>query len=396
MFERKYFFMLLLLIVAVAALTSVSAADVNETDMDALGDNLKTTDELEVSNENNGNLALNLSDAGGELADGENSPSKEPDSILTISQSGNYYDDKLVNVKLTDLNGTPLKFKYITLGVYDKYNQIGYPCWSNSEFTDSKGIATFDFNYEDMMNAGTYTVMASSEDTVADNVSLTNFKISKRPLTIKVSNLVTAYNSGKTFNIRVVDSSGRGFGGVNLCMDIAKTRYSPIVRTDANGYVKFKASKLAPGTYKVSVMNEDPYSYSIKTKTASIKINKLPLAVVAKSVYNKKSGGVHIKVINKATKKPVNGIKLVLKVYTGSKYKTYKVVTGYDSKIYKSNGVAAIETNQLGVGNHKVAISISNKIYRGSAVANLKILKTAKYFNKYTGFLTGGKRVLNL
>lgn len=71
---------------------------------------------------------------------------------------------------------------------------------------------------------------------------------------------------------------------------------------------------------------------------------------------------------NKVTKKVVNKLKLKIKVYTGKKYKTYKVTTN-------SKGIAKINTKALKKGKHKVVISSYNKNYSVSKKGVLIIIK---------------------
>ena len=97
--------------------------------------------------------------------------------------------------------------------------------------------------------------------------------------------------------------------------------------------------------------------------TASKKTTKSTLLVSAPKVVNVyKKGTFKVKVKDKKTKKPVKGIKLKIKVYTGKKYKTYSVKTN-------KNGVAKISTKKLSKGTHKVTVTAkATKKYKGKTV----------------------------
>ena len=60
-----------------------------------------------------------------------------------------------------------------------------------------------------------------------------------------------------------------------------------------------------------------------------------------------------MKVIDSKTKKPVAKVKLILKVYTGKKYKKYSLKT--DKK-----GIVSFNMKSLPKGKHKVVINIKS------------------------------------
>ena len=65
-------------------------------------------------------------------------------------------------------------------------------------------------------------------------------------------------------------------------------------------------------------------------------------------------------------REPLYGSKIKLRVYTGTKYKTY-------SGIINNNGIAAINIPKLGLGTHKVEIYLDNK---KRATSSIKIVKS--------------------
>ena len=124
---------------------------------------------------------------------------------------------------------------------------------------------------------------------------------------------------------------------------------------DGHAYINLKApSKL--GSYKVTVTysgyidvngNEGqqikPSSY-----TFTLIVKKYPTTVSAPKVTAKykKSKYFTVKIKNKVTKKVLKNTQIILKVYTGKKYKTYKVKTN-------SKGIAKFNTKKLSVGTDR-------------------------------------------
>ena len=72
-----------------------------------------------------------------------------------------------------------------------------------------------------------------------------------------------------------------------------------------------------------------------------------------------------MKVVDK-NNKPVSGATLKLKVYTGKNYKTVTIATN-------SKGVANYKTTSLGLGTHKVVISVSSAFTAKSVSSSIKI-----------------------
>ena len=181
--------------------------------------------------------------------------------------------------------------------------------------------------------------------------------------------LVTTYYSGKTLQIKVVTPSGKPAIRV-LLLAVAKSSkktYSLPVATNSKGIATIKASKLNAGTYKITVyeafciLGEDPGDEKyIKVPgvltTTTLKVKKTKAIVNAPKVKfkYKKSNYFKVALKHKSTKKPMSGIKLKLKVYTGKKYKTYAVKTN-------KKGVAKFNTKKLSYGKHNVKVMSGNK-----------------------------------
>ncbi len=182
--------------------------------------------------------------------------------------------------------------------------------------------------------------------------------------------LVTTYLSGKTLQIKVITApSSKPAVGV-LLLAVAKSSkktYSLPITTNSKGIATIKASKLNAGKYKIKVYEAfcipgaDPGDERyikvpvVLTKT-TLEVKKTKAIVKAPKVKFKYKKSKYFKVTlkHKSTKKPMSGIKLKLKVYTGKKYKTYTVKTN-------KKGVAKFNTKKLSYGKHNVKVMSGNK-----------------------------------
>jgi hypothetical protein len=118
---------------------------------------------------------------------------------------------------------------------------------------------------------------------------------------------------------------------------------------------------------------------------SKIKISKAP-TVLTPSKYSvpfNSSKTFNIKLINKMTNKPVSNVKLKIKVYTGTKYKTY-------SRTTDKNGMIKFKASTFAAGTHKVIITGTDKNYKiDNTQATIKITKAStsvsapKVTNKY-------------
>jgi hypothetical protein len=136
--------------------------------------------------------------------------------------------------------------------------------------------------------------------------------------------------------------------------------------TNSKGVASFKTiSKIKPNYYTayqdIEVVGYDGgYNYRISVNIPTI--TKAP-SVTAKL---KASKDFKITVKNKINKKAVKNCKVKVKVYTGKKYKTYKIKT--DKK-----GVAKLNTKILKKGTHNVEVSSGNYKYTIDAKSTITI-----------------------
>ncbi|MDO5479472.1 MAG: hypothetical protein Q4G23_09970, partial [Clostridia bacterium] len=189
--------------------------------------------------------------------------------------------------------------------------------------------------------------------------------------TVTAKALSTTYDSGKTFDIKVVDGKNNPVKDLKLTLKVftGKTSKNYYATTNDKGVASFKASTLAIGTHKVEITSSNA-AYDVKKTTSSIKISKAKTTVKAPKVTAKAKKSKYFKatVKNAATKKVVKNIKVKVKVFTGKKSKTYNLKTN-------SKGVAQFNVKSLKVGSHKVVISSGDAKYTISAKSTIVIKK---------------------
>ena len=204
---------------------------------------------------------------------------------------------------------------------------------------------------------------------------------------IKVSKLTTPYKSG-TWSISLVDSAtSKGISNAKVSLKIyTGSNYKLVnVNTNSKGIATYKTSGLAVGTHKV-VLSGLADGYSINPVTSSVKVIKQ--TALKFKVYKrtfKDGASLSIQVLNKKTKKGLNGVKIKLLIYTGSKLT--KTVVLNTKKFRKTKGAAGFATNDLKVGKHKVVIKPYSIKYKGSKKTSMTIKKSAKKYSIYSSHL---------
>lgn len=270
----------------------------------------------------------------------ENKTPKE--AKILLAQSGLYFADKTLTVKVIDNNGTALYSVPVTLN------------FSNGKtatvITTEKGEASYRLPF----NPGTYSVNAKVTSNIikVNDAKLGNIKIKNASATITLNKLSASYTSKKHFQIKVVNSkTKKGIGNVKLLAKVyingkAKKIY---LTTDSKGMAKFSTANLDVGRHKVEV-REISKGVSAKARTSEIKVTKAPTTFLDEvgAMYIKKGGIYNIAVFNKNTQKVIKGAKLTVKVYTDKKVHTYVVKTGKYG--------ADIDLGYLGLGIYKIIV----------------------------------------
>ena len=231
---------------------------------------------------------------------------------------------------------------------------------NNESISDSMSI----FNESAVSNGSAQTELTKSNSAEPESISLS------------VSKLSTTYGSGKYFKVKAIDSkTKKPVVNVKLILKVySGKKYKKIIAaTDSDGIAKYYASNLGIGTHKVTINVKDSKKFLSKMKYSSIKISKAKLKISAPKItgYYKESKRYKIAVKNRETKKPMKSIKVMIKVFTGKKYKKYSLKT--DKK-----GIVSFNMKSLPKGKHKVVINIKSNSKVKSAVLKTYIKTIAR------------------
>lgn len=208
------------------------------------------------------------------------------------------------------------------------------------------------------------------DDSVAfDKGCELNNVISKNTPVVAVmtaNNVVKTYGNANKLVVSLKDNKGNIIANQVVTVTIGKSTYR--ITTNDKGVASLNL-KQSVGTYSATIKVASD-KYVAASKKVSIKINKVPTIVSAKKVTVKvnKAKYFTVSIKNKANKKSIGKLNIIIKVSNGKKYKIYKVKTN-------SKGIAKISTKGLIKGTHKVIISSSNKNYNVNKVGNLIVVK---------------------
>ena len=295
----------------------------------------------------------------------KNSLSAEGDAQITITPTGNYYGD-LVEVKVTNpKNNLPFANRKVTVIAYkDDYFRQEFQATTNANgiayLAPVEGVGDYDFIA--VADLGSFKAVSSAH----------NISYYKLNAVIKADNLITTYNSAKTFTAQLINkNTNKAAAGVKLYVFISSDKgyKSYDLITDASGRISISTSSLAAGTWNVDVSaGYDSENIDVSAIKSAIKIGKAPTKVKAPKVKAKSKKSKYFKVTVKAYNKPVSKLKIKVKVYTGKKSKTYTLKTD-------KRGVAKynVKKMKLKKGNHKVVISSGNANYKVSAKSKITI-----------------------
>ena len=193
-----------------------------------------------------------------------------------------------------------------------------------------------------------------------------NNSVESKSISLSASKLSTTYESGKYFNVKAIDSkTKKPVPNVKLILKVySGKKYKKIpVTTDFRGIAKYYASNLGIGSHKVTINVKDSKKFSSKISYSSIKISRAKLTISAPKItgYYKESKRYNIAIKNRESKKPMKNIKVIIKVFTGKKYKKYFLKT--DKK-----GIVSFNMKSLPKGKHNVVINIKSTSKVQSAV----------------------------
>ncbi len=189
------------------------------------------------------------------------------------------------------------------------------------------------------------------------------------PIKVKVISPALVYKSGTTYKMKLINSN---FGNVvsNFPFKVVlynwngKKLKTYNLKTNSKGVVSIKGlSKLAAGNYYFHFTSSNEF---LNEWDKNFAVKKIKTTVKAPKITAKLKKSKYFKVTVKANKKAVKKVKIKVKVYTGKKYKIYKLKTN-------KRGVAKLNTKKLSKGKHKVVISSGNKNYKISAKSKITI-----------------------
>ena len=373
MINKRIMFILILLIVAIGAVSHVSAEDVNGTQQLAI-------DDIEVTQSNDiysseGDAALEI-DSSKEITQ-----ATQPDATITPINLEGKYKAGVATVKLTDSNNQPLANEKIQLKVVDTIS------WSTSKMTDGNGIASFEFNdlhhvelvdgeitpYD--LTVGYWPVKFElvGGDHIADTVNA-NLKVLKTTTNINVNDLTSDFGEDKYFEMTLTDSdTGKPIKGevfkIQITSDSQTMTYNLV--SDENGQNKIGVSQLIPGTYPVRVGLEDSSNIAASQKSARITINKIPVTLKTNKLTTTYNSGKNLTVSVVNGNVSFAGVKLKLKVYTGSTAQTLYATTN-------ENGTVFLSSLGLSKGTHNVIISNADSLFSADSVTSSIVINPKK------------------
>ena len=189
---------------------------------------------------------------------------------------------------------------------------------------------------------------------------------------IEANDVKTYYKEKSELVAYLKDNDNQPIANKKVSISLNNNNYDRT--TDKLGKVILKLD-LKPGTYTAKFKFGGDGNFTSSAADAVVKVNKATLLVTTKNFKTYFESGFYFKakVINKVTKKPVEGVKLAFKVYKNNKFKRIYWATT------NSKGVAKLKKN-LKVGSYKVVTFIKkNKNMKAKkSKARLTIKETAE------------------
>lgn len=237
---------------------------------------------------------------------------------------------------------------------------------------NNKGVVTFSAS----LGIGKHRMVVQTADTRYSAPTVTKYiTVKKANAKIYAPKITTYYKGTKYFTISLKNANTKKAiydAKVNIKVFVSSNRYYNYVgNTGSNGLIRLSLDNLKPGSYKVIVTKGESKNYTAAQITSKIVIVKAPTKLTPVKVVAKKGKNTYFRVVAKniKTKKVITGLHIKVKVYTGSKYKTYTIKTN-------SKGIAYFNVKSLSVGLHKVVVSSGNKYcVAKSAASTIRINK---------------------
>ena len=286
---------------------------------------------------------------------------------IVVVNNENEYKTGNFTFKVVDTDNEDAPISGVKLSLYTTGNiRAGFSTTTNSE-----GIAIFKtanlYVFDNVNNTlsmhelrvGNYTVELSTDSNVKSTKVTTNLTITKATINIKIDAFTEPYQTKKNVTITVTNSLGEPMPGIIIHLYMPKTTAKDYYfGTDSNGKSKISVTNLIPGTYSLTVSNNDTVNINEKSVNGTITIKKVGVKIIAKDSAVKFNTGVTsiIKIVNAKTGKPVPNAIIKVKLYTTStKYNILRFQA--DSK-----GVVRFSAS-LAVGKHKMVVGMAEENY---------------------------------
>lgn len=167
-----------------------------------------------------------------------------------------------------------------------------------------------------------------------------------------------SYLNDKTFTVTLTDLDGNPLKNKKIWYHIESTngKYFDLgtIKTNSNGVATYKWDTrfLHTGTYEASFSSWDTCFEEVKVDSFKVSEKSVKIKPTALTTVYNSGKTFKVKVVDSANK-PVKGVELKLKVYTGKKYVTRYVTTN-------AKGIATYKASKLSKGTHKIVISAEN------------------------------------
>lgn len=288
---------------------------------------------------------------------------------VTVPSSYYYNTGNIATIKITDkATGKVVPYAIVLVQIFTGKASQAYLYQANE-----KGVVTV--NYAPAA-VGYHRIVVSSADSRYSASTVTKgVTVKKATAKLTASKLTTYYKSGKTFIIKLTNTKSNKpiYGAnVNIKIFISNNRYYNYdAQTGLDGTIRISLNSFKPGTYKVEIAGNDSKNYTVKSIKSQFVIKTSPAKLTPAKLTAKKGENKNftVTVTNTKLNKPISGVKVSFKVYTGKSYKTYTATTN-------SKGIAKLNVKSLSVGTHKVVVNSENKyVVAKSATSSIKITK---------------------
>ncbi|PWB85124.1 bacterial Ig-like domain (group 1) [Methanobrevibacter woesei] len=323
----KKLLIFMVLLVSLLSISAVSAADVNDTAVDVVGDETTdiptipddTTDTPESPVEND------TTDIPVENSTEGDNETTITSPIVTEDLEMFYKNGTRYEVTITDSNGNPLANQTVTITI----NGIDY-----TRITNENGIASLAIN----LNPGIYTVTATFNGT-SINSTITVLS------TLTSDNVIKYYKNGTQYYVTVVDGQGNPIANQKVYLNINGVIYERI--TNENGTAKLNIN-LNPGNYIITA------TCGSSVTSNKITVNKMPTSVKVTNTTINKNGRLEFTVTSNG--KPIAGERV---------YFVYNDIAYYS--ISDENSVASIGIG-LPEGKYTFMVGIIDNMFYANAL----------------------------